>query len=203
MESSNTQLVQHLLDTGVLRTPHITVAFEAIDRTDFVLKEQKEVAYADYPLSIGYGATISQPTTVAFMLELLQPEEGDRVLDIGAGSGWTTALLSYIAGQGGNVIGLEIVPELVKLGTRNVHKYFPFQSIILAEDVLGLPERAPFDRILVSAASEEVPQELLQQLAVGGRMVLPVKDAVVRIERLSDEQFRQEEYPGFAFVPLR
>ncbi|MEW5805235.1 MAG: protein-L-isoaspartate O-methyltransferase [Patescibacteria group bacterium] len=100
--STNQELVGHLKSIGVLKTPLIISAFEKIDRKDFVPKQFENEAYGDYPLSIGQGQTISQPYTVAFMLELLQPQPGEKILDIGAGSGWTTALLAYIISQQGS-----------------------------------------------------------------------------------------------------
>ena len=106
-------LIAHLRDRDALRTPVLIRCFERIDRRDFVTDEEKGAAYGDYPLPIGFGQTISQPYTVAFMLELLGAEEGNRVLDIGSGSGWTTALLACVVGRQGSVIGLERIDELV------------------------------------------------------------------------------------------
>lgn len=199
----NAELVQQLVDSGVLRTLRIIAAFEAIDRKDFVPGALHELAYADHPLSIGHGATISQPTTVAFMLELLQPEIGDRILDVGSGSGWTSALLKYLVDQAGTVVAVELEPALVKSGTKNLQKYFPLLAIKQADEVLGAPEDAPFDKILVSASAQEIPHELVAQLRVGGRMVIPVQDTIVRIDRFSEEKFQQETFPGYVFVPLR
>lgn len=101
--SDQKELVQHLVFTGVLRTPAIVVAFKRVDRVDFVPEVYQDEAYQDYPLSIGFGQTISQPTTVAFMMELLGPMPGNTVLDIGSGSGWTTALLASLVGNTGHV----------------------------------------------------------------------------------------------------
>ncbi len=120
---SNKELVEHLIKRGVLKTPKIIEAFKKIDRKDFVKEEFLEEAYFDTPLPIGFGQTISQPYTVAFMLELLEPKEGDTVLDIGSGSGWTTALLAYIVGNKGKVIGVERIKELVEFGKKNLAKY--------------------------------------------------------------------------------
>jgi protein-L-isoaspartate(D-aspartate) O-methyltransferase len=193
----------YLESEGVLRSRQITAAFEVIDRVDFVPDESREQAYADRPLPLTEQATISQPTTVAFMLELLQPQAGEKMLDVGAGSGWTTALLIYIADQGGSVVAVEVDPKLVQQGTKNVRKYFPVAEVRQAGELLGAPEEAPFDRILVSAAAEKLPEELLAQLRIGGRIVLPVKTSILKIDRLSEEEFLKEEYPGFVFVPLK
>jgi len=122
-------LINELISQGYLKTERIIHAMRKINRADFMLPEFKNSAEANVPLPIGFGQTISQPLTVAFMLELLQPKPGDKILDVGSGSGWTTALLSEIVGKKGKVIGLEIVPELCKFGEENVRKYFPTSGV--------------------------------------------------------------------------
>ncbi len=116
----NTQkeLVDYLLSTGVMTTPNVIDAFKTVNRADFVLSEYVANTFEDRPLPIGYGQTISQPRTVAFMLELLELQVGDKVLDVGAGSGWTTALMGEIVGVSGFVRGVELVSELVMYGQK-------------------------------------------------------------------------------------
>jgi protein-L-isoaspartate(D-aspartate) O-methyltransferase len=191
------------LENIVLRTDSIINAFRIVDRKDFILKEYEKEAYGDYPLPIGFGQTISQPTTVAFMLELLQPKKGDKIIDVGSGSGWTTALLAQITGKKGKVFGLEKIPELVLLGKDNLAKYdFPNAEIRQAGEELGLKEEAPFDKILVSAFARTVPEELVKQLKTGGVMVIPVNNDVLRIEKISNKENRIQRFEGFVFVPL-
>src|SRR6476646_3638157 len=124
-------------------------AFEAIPRTGFLRKGERRQASYDGPLPIGEGQTSSQPRTVADMLRLLEVAPGHRVLDVGAGSGWTTALLAHLVGPTGQVVGVEIVPSLVTFGAANLAATNqPWASIRAAEpDVLGVPEHAPYDRI--------------------------------------------------------
>ena len=118
---TNDDLLRHLEEgSDVFRNKAIKAAFTVVDRKDFVGDDYHFEAYEDYPLPTLSGQTISQPTTVAFMMELLDPRPGDIILDIGAGSGWTTALLGHMVGPEGKVIGLEIKPELVELGRKNI-----------------------------------------------------------------------------------
>lgn len=201
---TNDALVNHLIESGASRTPPLVDAFYAIDRADFVRPGSRHEAYGDYPLPIGGGGTISQPSTVAFMLELLAPAAGDTILDVGSGSGWTTALMAHVVGAKGKLWGVEIVPELVRFGQENLAKYDLSQAQIVPahEGVLGLPERGPFDKILVSAAAQEEPQELVDQLQSGGRLVIPINNSVWKTEKRSDGSIKRKEFSGFVFVPL-
>lgn len=195
-------LINHLKNSGVLKTLAITRAFEKIDRLDFVPKNLQDLAYEDEPLPISQEQTISQPYTVAFMLELLNPQKKDRVLDVGSGSGYTTALLAEVVGEEGQVIGVEIIPELVTFGKENLAKYnFDSAEIRQASDKLGLPDESPFDKILVSAAAREIPKVLVEQLKIGGIMVIPVVNDIYKIEK-NKKDIKIEKYGGFSFVPL-
>src|SRR3989338_3715869 len=146
------ELVENLKLSGVLKTPAIIAAFLRADRKRFVPPEFQKDAYRDAPLPIGKGQTISQPATVAFMFELLQAKPGDRVLDIGFGSGWTAALLSEIVGPGGKVFALEVVPEVYEFGKRNLERAgYKNVTTLLRSGSIGLPEHAPFERIIAGA----------------------------------------------------
>lgn len=198
---TNEELVKYLQRVGVLKTPRIIEAFRAVDRKQFV--KHADQAYRDEPLPIGWEQTISQPRVVAFMLELLQPMQGESVLDIGSGSGYTTALLAHIVGVQGRVIGVEKVPELVSFGWRNVEGMYPEQAEIRqAGQTLGLPEEAPFDRILVSAAAKQVPEEVVSQLKHTGVLVLPVQHSVIKLTKHAQGNYDVQEHKGFRFVPL-
>lgn len=198
-------LIRHLvLGTRVLGNGRVRKSFEEIDRALFVSDNYKCEAYEDYPLPIGAEQTISQPTTVAFMFGLLELKEGNKVLDVGSGSGWTTALLARIVGEKGRVIGVEKVPKLVEFGRNNLRK-FKFTNVRIEktlEGVIGWPDGGQYDRILVSASAEKLPQGLLNQLKEGGIIVIPVRDSLWKVKRLKNGAFKSKEYPGFAFVPL-
>ncbi len=198
---TNEELVDYLRREGVLKTPRIIEAFRAVDRKRFV--QHANQAYSDQALPIGWDQTISQPRVVAFMLELLQPLPKEKILDIGSGSGYTTALLAHIVGVQGRVIGVERVPELVSFGWRNVEGMYPEQAEIRqAGQALGLPEEAPFDRILVSAAAKQIPEEVVSQLTHTGVLVLPVNDSVVKLTKNAQGNYAVQEHKGFRFVPL-
>lgn len=199
-------LVELLVRNGYLKSEPIIRAFNEITRADFVPPEFEQQAEADIPLPIGFGQAISQPTTVAIMFELLNPKPGQKMLDIGSGSGWTSALLGNIAGSEGKVAAIEVLPELHAMTKRNVEKFGLMGSGIvecaIGDGNLGYQPLAPYDRILVSAAADEVPQALKDQLALGGKMVIPVHNHLVYLEKRGEKDFYKEEFPGFMFVPL-
>jgi protein-L-isoaspartate(D-aspartate) O-methyltransferase len=201
MESKQ-ELIDSMILKGMLDNPYIIDAFREIDRKDFVPESFEEHIYVDAPLPIGNNQTISQPSTVAFMLEKLEPREGDKVLDIGSGSGWTTALLCHITGDKGSVVGLERMDELVEKGKKNLSSFsFHHCRIQKAGDTLGLPGEQ-FDKILVSASADEIPKELFSQLKIGGILVIPVRNSIFKFNKVSDIEVTKEEFYGFRFVPL-
>lgn len=198
-----TSLIGTLKKRGVLKNKKVLSAFKKIDRKYFVSEKLQHFAYEDRPLPIGYEQTISQPFTIAFMLELLDVQRGENVLDVGSGSGYTTALLAEIVGPQGKVIGVEIIPELVTLGKNNIRKYhFMHAEIRQSKTTIGVPRSGPYDKILVSAETHRVPVDLLAQLKIGGRMILPIDNAIWKIKKQPDESLEIEKYEGFVFVPL-
>lgn len=200
------RLANNLIQKGVLKSDNIIRAFSEVNRAEFVPSDMVSEAEADIPLPIGYGQTISQPTTVAIMLELLDPKKGQNILDVGSGSGWTTALLACISGEKGKVTALERILELCQIGKDNLEKFdflkkysIDFQCINAVD---GFSKNAPYDRILVSAEVEEIPQALKKQLKIGGKMVIPVHNSICYVEKRSEDDFYVEEFPGFIFVPF-
>lgn len=182
----------------------VTRAMQVAERTGFLRPRERKHAGRDEPLPIGSGGTNSQPSTVAAMLRLLDARPGDRVLDVGAGSGWTAAILSELVGAQGRVIGVELEPALVEFASDNLAQYgAPNATIKQArDDVTGWPDAAPYNRILVSAMADEVPDDLLGQLAEDGRMVIPVRGHMLLVRRVAGD-VHTSRHGRYRFVPLR
>jgi protein-L-isoaspartate(D-aspartate) O-methyltransferase len=184
----------------------VEAAMAARPREHFLPRSVRRQAGRDGPLSIGHGQTNSQPRTVRSMLELLDVQPGHRVLDVGSGSGWTTALLGELVGPSGWVLGVERVPELVLSGGSAVARCgMPWAQVrAAAPGVLGAPEEAPFDRILVSAMARRLPDTLVAQLGPHGILVVPVDGRMLRVVR--DDEAPQgrhvTEHGAYRFVPL-
>jgi protein-L-isoaspartate(D-aspartate) O-methyltransferase len=197
-------MVDRQLSGRGIHDARILQAFREVPREAFVPSELGDRAYQDSPLPIGEGQTISQPYVVALMVEALAVRPTDRVLEVGAGSGYAAAILSRLAGE---VYTIERHPGLAaqaaervgELGYANVH-------VREGDGTLGWPDRAPFDAILVSAGGREVPAPLVDQLAEGGRLVIPVGDAwrqeLIRIVKTPDRRLVSERLGPVVFVPL-
>lgn len=206
MPDTNRDLIAALKQTGVLRTSRIEQAFHDVDRVDFVSADLRPHAYEDVPLPIGFSQTISQPTTVAIMLEALQPQPNERCLDIGAGSGWVTALLAVLVTPTGQVTGVERLPDLARqLSERIAGRKRPNILITTGDASRGWPPGAPYDIIHVAAAAAAIPPELIQELRFGGRLIMPVGDDtqdLALITKTGDNTYSERRYSGFQFVPL-
>lgn len=179
-------------------------AFRQVPREAFVPEHLRQAAYEDGPLPIGEAQTISQPYIVALMIDAAGVSPGDRVLEVGAGSGYAAALLGHIAGE---VVAVERHARLARAAAERLDRLGCGKvSIVCGDGTLGMPERAPFDAILVAASGETVPAPLKRQLAIGGRLVMPVGSETVqsllRIIREAEEQWDERELGGVRFVPL-
>jgi protein-L-isoaspartate(D-aspartate) O-methyltransferase len=204
-QAARAQMVQKQLVQRDIVDPHVLKAMGEVPRHQFVEPEQQEAAYADKPLPIGYGQTISQPYIVAFMTQALKlpPDEATTVLEIGTGSGYQAAILSRVAGRVFSVERLTPLAEqarerLWQLGISNV-------EIKVSDGGYGWPENGPYDGILVTAAAPEIPAPLLLQLKEGARLIVPVGPMgyqdLVCLQRRGEEWVKSSLAP-VAFVPL-
>lgn len=196
-----------LIKNGYLKTPAIIEVFQKIDRRDFVLPKYSGYAYSNVPLPIGNGQNISQPLIAAFMLELLTPQKGEKILEIGSGSGWQTALLAELVGEEGKVVTIEIDSELKKITEENLEKYGFLEKgivkVILGDGSLGWVGEAPFDKIIVSGRAERIFDDWKSQLRLGGRLVAPIRDNIVFLEKIESDCFLEKNFFGFKFAPLK
>jgi len=180
-------------------SPRVVEAFNIVPRENFVPEDMKQFAYIDDALPLVKGATISQPSTIAFMLELLELKKGQKVLEIGSGSGYVLALLAEITG--GEIYGIEILPVLAEKSKETLKDYKNIH-IVNENGFHGLPEKTPFDKILISASTTKIPAHLLYQLSDNGILVAPVRNSIFQVKKM-DSQTITKEFPGFIFVPLR
>ncbi|MDQ3485909.1 MAG: protein-L-isoaspartate O-methyltransferase [Actinomycetota bacterium] len=182
----------------------VRAALRSVPRERFLPEDLWRLAAEDRPLPLGHGQTNSQPTTVAHMMTLLEAQPGEKILDVGCGSGWTTGLLGHLVGRTGTVCGVELIDELVDTARHNLAPLGQEWVGVTAalEGVLGLPERAPFDKILVSAEARRLPEPLVDQLASPGRMVVPVSERMVVVDRDGSGRDTVRRLGRYSFVPL-
>ncbi len=197
-------LIESLIKDGYLKTPRLIEAFAAHDRMQFIPESLRSEAYDNRALPIGEGQTISQPLVVAFMLELLDIQAGDAVLEIGTGSGWKTALLATLVGESGKVISVERIESLHKEAAGRLSKLpeYPRMRLLHGDGALGVADAAPFDKITAAASANEIPTAWREQLKIGGRIVAPVGESIVVLNKIGKDEFEQKDYIGFNFVPL-
>lgn len=198
-------MVKRQMEARGIHDPNILRAFREVPRELFVAEDKAEMAYDDHPLPIEAGQTISQPYIVALMIEAAEVKPGDRVLEVGAGSGYASAVMSRIADE---VTGIERQHELAEIARERLSRLgYDNVRILEGDGTRGCPEGAPFDAILAAASGSHVPQPLVEQLAPGGRLVMPVGDPgwvqqLVKVTKLEDGSLQQSELGGVRFVPL-
>jgi protein-L-isoaspartate(D-aspartate) O-methyltransferase len=198
-------MVERQLKRRGVREQPILDAFRAVPREAFVSGERAHLAYGDHPLPIEAGQTISQPYIVALMIQAAGIGPGAKVLEIGAGSGYAAAVMSRIAAE---VIGIERQHELAEVARERLRRLkFDNVTIVEGDGSTGWPERAPFDAILVAASGSHVPEPLVEQLAAGGRLVMPIGDPhgsqqLVRVTKGPPGRMIREDLGGVRFVPL-
>jgi protein-L-isoaspartate(D-aspartate) O-methyltransferase len=193
------ELIEDLKERGV--SENILQAFKNTKRELFISKELQTLAYEDTPLPIGNKQTISQPYTIAFMLSLLDVKDKQKILEIGSGSGYVLALLNHL-NPNGKIYGIERIQEIAEKSKKTLSSLnYKNIQIFNKDGSKGLEEKAPLDRILVSAAYNRMPKELTKQLKINGILVTPVKNSIYKITKRKIKN-KVEEYYGFAFVPI-
>jgi protein-L-isoaspartate(D-aspartate) O-methyltransferase len=194
---SKKQLATHLKEKGFPNK--ITKAFEKIKREKFIPERYKRFAHFDNPIPIGFGQTTSQPYTIAFMLNLLDLKDNQKILEVGSGSGYVLALINKIS-KNSKIYGIERIKELAENSKKILNKNKNIH--ITSRNGNTTPKgNQSFDRILVSASSKEIPEKILKQLKKEGTMVCVVEHSIIKIKK-TDDKNKITTYPGFSFVPL-
>jgi len=199
------RMVADQIESRGIRNPDLLRVMRSIPRHLFVPPNVRSKAYEDCPIPIGYGATISQPYIVALMTELLAPAKQDRVLEIGTGSGYQAAILGQLAAE---VYTVEISPELARSAAKTLRELgYTNITVRQGDGYQGWPERAPFDRIVLTAAPPELPEALIAQLSRGGRLVAPLgpvrSQELMVIEKQADGTIEGRPVCGVSFVPMK
>jgi len=202
------RLVENLEREGIIKSEKVKRAFLRVPRYKFVLERYKEYAHIDEPLPIPAGQTISAPHMVAIMLELAELKEGMNLLEVGTGSGWNAALIYELVRQ--DVYTIERIPELAEFAKRNLKRagYKNKVHVIVGDGTKGFPPKAPYDRIIVTAGAPKVPEPLIEQLKVGGKILIPVggyhlwQELLEVIKISEDNKIKIKNHGGVAFVPL-
>ena len=199
------RMVERQIAARGIRDPLLLDAFRQVPREEFVSSEYGRQVYGDHPLPIEAGQTISQPYIVALMIEAAEVQPGDKVLEIGAGSGYAAAVMGRIAER---VIAIERHQELADLAAARMRRLgYSNVTILHGDGTSGLPDEAPFEAILAAASGSHVPDGLKRQLAIGGTLVMPVGEPaavqnLIKLRRLGEEDFAQEDLGPVRFVPL-
>jgi protein-L-isoaspartate(D-aspartate) O-methyltransferase len=212
MNKERKMLIEMLKVEGIIKSEFVEEAFLSVPREYFVPEHLKIYAYNDTPLPIGYGQTISAPHMVAIMTEELNVKPGDRVLEIGTGSGYQAAILAHIVSKKGygHVYTIERIPQLAKRAIVNIANARPdlldFVTVVVGDGSRGLEMFQPFDKIIVTAAAPRIPEPLIQQLKPGGTMVIPVGDRweqILQVVIKNDKGYiRIRDSIACIFVPL-
>lgn len=206
-EGERARLVDSLRRRGYVSTPEVEAAMRRVSREEFVPEHLRDDAYIDSPLPIGEGQTISAPHMVAIMVEQLELRPGMKVLEIGAGSGYHAAVCAEVIGPEGHVYTIERIASLASFAEDNLKRtgYARNVTVMFGDGTRGLPGHAPFDRIFVAAAAPDVPKPLIDQLADGGLMLVPVGGRyyqdLVRVRKRKGK-LEKENLGGCVFVPL-
>jgi protein-L-isoaspartate(D-aspartate) O-methyltransferase len=204
-QSKMNELIKIMKNSGFLNDSKVELAIRKSPRHEFVPKSLLDMAYENIPISLMKNQTISQPSVVSRMTELLNVMEGQKILEIGSGSGWQSAILSFLVAHG-KVFSIERHPKLVKFAKENLNKLgIQNVDIILGDGSLGLSQESPFDRIIITAACKKVPPPLFEQLSLDGLLIAPVGEysqSLILFKKTSQGIIEIKNQPGYVFVPL-
>lgn len=204
-QSKMNELIKIMKNSGFLNDNKVELAIRKSPRHEFVPKSLLDMAYENIPISLMKNQTISQPSVVSRMTELLNVMEGQKILEIGSGSGWQSAILSFLVAHG-KVFSIERHPKLVKFAKENLNKLgIQNVDIILGDGSLGLSQESPFDRIIITAACKKVPPPLFEQLSLDGLLIAPVGEysqSLILFKKTSQGIIEIKNQPGYVFVPL-
>ncbi len=204
IEGAKKGMIQHLIKYNYIKSEKVIAAMLKVDRAKFVPNEYIADAYSDYPLPIGFKQTISAPSIVGLMTEVLDIQEDDKILEIGCGSGYQAAILAEIA-KNGKIYTIERIPEFVEI-TKEKLKNYNNIKVLLGDGYYGYKDEAPYDKIIVTAAPVEIPNPLIEQLKVGGKMVIPVGgyhiQNLILAEKISRTKLKKTVLCECMFVPL-
>ena len=200
-------LINYWLKSKTITNKKVINAFKKIPRENFLPKTLKEYAYEDRPLPILKQQTISQPTTIMIMTQALEVKPGNKILEIGAGSGYQSALLSILVGKNGKIFTIEIIPELVKFTKNNLKKLRTINiEVIQGDGSKGYKKQAPYDRIIITAACPQIPKPLIEQLKINGILVAPIgniySQKMLKIIKKKNKIITKD-LGDFVFVPLK
>ncbi|KXA92537.1 protein-L-isoaspartate O-methyltransferase [candidate division MSBL1 archaeon SCGC-AAA259E17] len=207
-EEDREEMVQSLKRRAYLKSPEVIRAFQNVPREEFVPSRMKEEAYADRPLPIGQGQTISAPSMIAIMLEALEVKKENKILEIGTGSGYNAALLAELAGEEGEVYTIERLESVSKTGRKNLERTgYDRVEVVVGDGTRGYQEEAPWDRILVTACAPEISEPFVNQTETGGRIAVPVgshymSQTLLIVEKTGENETEVQRHGGCAFVPL-
>jgi len=200
------ELIKFWKKRGLIKDERLFDAFRVIDRKYFVHKDYLDEAYADYPLPIGEGQTISQPSTVLIMIQALELKETDKVLEVGTGSGWCAGLIAWVCKKG-KVFTTEIIPGLAELANKNLKRFgFKNLKVLKIDGSKGYQKQAPYDKIIVTAACPDIPNPLIEQLKENGIIVAPIGafygQKMIKAKKVKGKLIK-ENLGYFMFVPLK
>ncbi|MEN4006505.1 MAG: protein-L-isoaspartate O-methyltransferase [Methanobacteriaceae archaeon] len=209
MINERKEMVRRLSEMGYIKTEEVRKAMEAVPREKFIPASNRPYAYIDQPLPIGEGQTISAPHMVAMICEILELEEGMKVMEIGAGFGYNAAVVAQLIGKKGHLYSIERISSLAKAAKDNLKRtgLGDNVTVIIGDGTKGYKEEAPYDRIYGTASAPQVPEPLKEQLKIGGIMLIPVGEQyyfqdLVYIKRKSEDDYERKSMGGVAFVPM-